>query len=255
MRKPVIAGNWKMYKTYDDTKDFCEDLKENLKDLQAVSVIVCPPFTSLSAARKVLSGSNIYIGAQNLYPQKEGAYTGEISPLMLKNAGCRYVIIGHSERRQYFQESNEFIKDKVKSAFAYSLIPILCVGETLKERAENKTKEIIESQVKAVINFLNAEEAKQLIVAYEPVWAIGTGKNSSPEDAEEVIAFIRNLIKQKFNNETSQRIRLLYGGSVKPEIIGEFIKKENIDGALVGGASLSVESFTKIINLTKKYYL
>lgn len=255
MRKPVIAGNWKMYKTYDDTKDFCEDLKENLKDLQAVSVIVCPPFTSLSAARKVLSGSNIYIGAQNLYPEKEGAYTGEISPLMLKNAGCRYVIIGHSERRQYFKETNEFIKDKIKSAFAYSLMPIFCVGENLKEREENKTKEVIESQIKAVINFLNEDEIKQLIVAYEPIWAIGTGKNASSEDAEEVISFIRNLIVKKFNNEVAQKVRLLYGGSVKPEIIEELIKKENIDGALVGGASLSVESFTKIINLTEKKYL
>ena len=247
MRKPFIAGNWKMYKAPVEAAQFARELTQSLKGISGVDVAVCPPFPALWPVKEALEGSNIALGAQNMHFAREGAFTGEVSPLMLKDLGVKYVILGHSERRAYFGETDEIINKKIKASLEHGLYPIFCVGETLDEREQGITKAVVEIQVRKGLLEITAEQAEKITVAYEPVWAIGTGKTATPEDAEEVCGFIRGVLENIYGKETAEIIRIQYGGSVKPENIKELIAKPNIDGALVGGASLKVESFAAIV--------
>ncbi len=251
MRIPLIAGNWKMYKTISEAVNLAKELRENLKEVNDCEIVVCPPFTALPSVKNILKGSNISLGAQDMHWEKSGAYTGEISPLMLVDLGCRYCIIGHSERRQYFGETDETVNRKTKTALDCRLIPIVCVGETLKEREKNLTFQIVERQIKNGFAGLNSEQVQHLVIAYEPVWAIGTGKTATPEQAEEVQSYIRGLLGSIFNEKISQRIRILYGGSIRPDNIKELMSCPNIDGGLVGGASLEAKSFIQIVKYDK----
>jgi len=250
MRKPLIAGNWKMHKTPEEARAFASQLLEELKEEREVEVVVAPPFVSLLPVKEALGDGPIKLAAQNVHWEREGAFTGEVSPLMLKEVGCEYVIVGHSERRGYFGETDEVVNRKVKALLDVGLKPILCVGETLKEREEGKTFKVVEVQVRGGLKDLEAEEGKELVVAYEPVWAIGTGRTATPHQAQEVQAFIRKLLGGLFG-EVAREIRILYGGSVKPENIAELMAEEDIDGALVGGASLKVDSFVKIVRYNR----
>jgi triosephosphate isomerase len=248
MRTKLIAGNWKMNKDLTETTELLNGLKSKLASLpKDVGVIVCPPFTSLELAKKLLEGSAIALGAQNMYFEDDGAYTGEISAKMLQSAGCRYVILGHSERRQYFDESNEFINKKAKKALASGLIPIVCVGETLREREKNITDHIVTSQIKGCLKEITAADVEKLIIAYEPVWAIGTGKVATPQQAQEVHLLIRNLLGQMYSKVTADKVIIQYGGSVKPDNAKELLHQPDIDGALVGGACLKADSFAAIV--------
>jgi triosephosphate isomerase len=247
MRKKIIAGNWKMHKTIDEAKNLAREIKNMLKNVSDVEIVLCPPFTSLYIVYQEIKDTNILLGAQNMFWEKEGAYTGEISPLMLKDAGCKYVIIGHSERRQYFKETDQDINKKIKIAIKYGLNPIVCVGEKLEEREKGETYKIVKTQISKAFENIEKEEMKNVVIAYEPVWAIGTGKNATGEDANSVISFIRMLLKEKYGEEISNIVRIQYGGSVKPENIKEFMEMPEIDGALVGGASINAESFSKIV--------
>ncbi|MDQ0285144.1 triosephosphate isomerase [Desulfofundulus luciae] len=247
MRIPLLAGNWKMYKTVAEAVEFVRRLKEALSGVRGVEVAVCPPFTALYAVARELAGSNIALGAQNMYWVEEGAYTGEVSPVMLKEIGCRYVILGHSERRQYFGENDENVNAKVKAALKHGLVPIVCVGERLEEREAGHTEEVIAGQVRRSLAGLSGTELAGLVVAYEPVWAIGTGRTALPEDAQQVNAFIRHLLAGMGGREAARQVRIQYGGSVKPENAAELLGQPDIDGALVGGASLKVDSFAAIV--------
>ena len=246
-RKPLIAGNWKMHKTVLEAAAFGRELKTSLAGIGDVEVAVCPPFTALAQVAEVLSGTNIAVGAQNVFWEDQGAFTGEISPLMLKDAGCRYVIVGHSERRHYFGDTDENVNRKVKAVLAHGLIPIMCVGETLEERESGVTEKVVRTQVEAGLDGLAPEQVAGLVLAYEPVWAIGTGKTASDEDAQQVIGFIRGLVKGRFGARAAEGVRIQYGGSVKPGNAAGLMAQPDIDGALVGGASLEVESFVEII--------
>ncbi len=252
MRLPIIAGNWKMYKSVEETIELATSLKGLLKDVpeDKAEIVICPPFVNLQAAASVIKGSNIKLGAQNLFPKQEGAYTGEISPLMLRSIGCSYVIIGHSERRQYFRETNEFVNEKVKIALEHGIIPIMCVGEKLEEREKGLTFDVVKDHVVNGLKDIPKDKVQHVVIAYEPVWAIGTGKTATPQQAEEVHKYIRQLLAEMYDEQTAQIIRIQYGGSVKPENIKELMACENIDGALVGGASLKADSFEQIV----KYY-
>ncbi|GAV21553.1 triose-phosphate isomerase [Carboxydothermus pertinax] len=247
MRTPFIAGNWKMYKTPIEAAGFVRELIDSLKDVNGVDVAVCPPFPALWPVKEALESSNIALGAQNMHFEKEGAFTGEVSPAMLQDIGVKYVILGHSERRAYFGETDELINQKIKAAFTWGLNPILCVGETLSEREQGITKAVVEIQVRKGLLGVTPEQAEKLTLAYEPVWAIGTGKTATPEDAQEVCSFIRETLASLFGREVAAKIRIQYGGSVKPENIKELMAEPDIDGALVGGASLKVDSFTAIV--------
>jgi len=247
MRKIIIAGNWKMHKTKGDAEALAYSIKEKTKPRENVEMVLFPPFTSLESVGKILQDSFILLGAQNMFYEKEGAFTGEISPVMLKAVGCKYVILGHSERRKYFQESDELINRKLHSALEEGLIPILCVGETLEEREGGKAEEVVETQVKNGLK--NWEGKREVIIAYEPVWAIGTGRTATPEIASKMHYFIREILKELVG-ELSQEISILYGGSVKPDNVDELMKEEEIDGVLVGGASLKVDSFVRIYNFS-----
>lgn len=248
MRPKTIAGNWKMFKTPDESTELIEGLKAKLAfPLGATKVIICPPFTSLALAYSMVRGSSIALGAQNMYLEDEGAFTGEISPKMLKSVGCSHVILGHSERRQYFGETNDFINRKAKKALASGLTPIICVGETLEEREKNITDQIVSAQIRGVLKEISAAEVETSILAYEPVWAIGTGKNATPQQAQEVHLLIRKLIGQIYSWATAEKVVIQYGGSVKPENSRELLSQADIDGALVGGACLKVDSFVSII--------
>jgi len=246
MRRVLIAGNWKMYKTVEESVAFAKRLRQELPKTDGVDVAICPPFTALASVAEVLRGSEIGVGAQDVHFEEEGAFTGEVSPRMLKDAGCRYVIIGHSERRAYFSETNALIHQKLRTALRGGLIPILCVGERLEEREKGKTFEVVENHM-SVFKGIEKEEAKKGVVAYEPVWAIGTGKTATPEQAQEVHLYIRKLLQTLYGGEMANAARILYGGSVKPENSEALVKEPDIDGALVGGASLDVSSFIKII--------
>lgn len=247
MRKAIIAGNWKMHKTVSEATALVEELKPLVKDV-ACDVVVCPTSICLPAVIEAVKGTNIKVGAQNMHFEESGAFTGEISPVMLKELGVEYVIIGHSERRQYFNETDETINKKLKSAFAHGLIPILCIGESLEEREANITEEILAKQVKLDLNDIKSENVKEMVIAYEPIWAIGTGKTATAEDANETIGFIRNVIEKLYGSEVSEAIRIQYGGSVKPSTIKEQMEKEHIDGGLIGGASLKAQDFSAIVN-------
>lgn len=246
-RLPFMAGNWKMNKTTGEAIDLVRELKVAISGIKGVEVAVAPPFTALYAVCKELEGSSIRLAAQNLYWEEKGAFTGEVSPLMLKEVGCHYVIIGHSERRQFFGETDETVNRRIKAALAQGLKIIFCIGETLKEREEGKTFSVIERQVEGGLKNLSDKEIKNMVIAYEPVWAIGTGKTATPGQAEEVHRFIRGKIEKLYSREVSEEIRIQYGGSVTPENIKGLMEQANIDGALVGGASLKAESFSKIV--------
>jgi triosephosphate isomerase (TIM) len=245
-RKPLMAGNWKMYKTVPEAVELVTGLRKNLSDVKDTEVLVCVPFTDISAVSQALKGASIAYGAQNLHWESKGAFTGEISAPMLKDAGCKYVIVGHSERRQYFGETDETVNKKMKSAFQAGITPIVCVGETLQEREKGVTTQVIEKQVKNGLPGMTPEQAKTVVIAYEPVWAIGTGKTATPQQAEEVHAAIRKMYAGMYGAEAAEAIRILYGGSVKPDNVSELMKQPNIDGGLVGGASLEIDSFTKL---------
>ncbi len=248
MRTKVIAGNWKMNNDINSSIALINEIKKGLlqKNLN-VKVIICPPFTSLETAYALIKDTPIKLGAQNMYFETSGAFTGEISPIMLKSVGCEYVILGHSERRTIFKESNQLINKKIKSAINNGLIPIFCIGETLEEREEERTFEIVENQIREGLEGLLETELSNLIIAYEPVWAIGTGKNATPEQAQEVHKFIRELISTLYSKEFAEKLIIQYGGSVKPENSKDLISQPDIDGALVGGACLNADSFIKII--------
>lgn len=250
MRKPIIAGNWKMHKGIEETRQLLGELKD-MEMSPEIEVVVCPPFTSLSEAAELLVGTAIGLGAQNMHWERSGAYTGEVSPCMLKEIGCKYVIIGHSERRQYFGETDEMVNFKVKSAFNHDLIPIVCVGENLEQRKNGETKSLVTNQVKKALEGLTEKQVERIVIAYEPIWAIGTGVSAKGEDANEVIKLIRDIIAGDFGKDISQKVRIQYGGSVKPGNIKEFMEQPEIDGALVGGASLKAVDFGAIVNYKK----
>ena len=246
-RLPFIAGNWKMNKTVGEALDLVRKLKALISNIEGVEVAVAPPFTALYAVHKEIEGTSIQLSAQNLFYEEKGAYTGEISPMMLKEVGCHYVIIGHSERRQFFGEMDETVNRRIKAALGQGLKVVFCVGETLKEREEGRTFSVIERQVEGGLRKLEKMEIKGIVIAYEPVWAIGTGKTATPDQAEEVHRFIRERLEKLYSREMAECIRIQYGGSVTPENIKGLMGQENIDGALVGGASLKAEIFSKIV--------
>lgn len=247
MRKPIIAGNWKLNKKIDEAIELVTLLKRDLSDVSEVDIVVCPVFTALSAINDVVLESNIEMGAQNLYWEDSGAFTGEVSAPLIKDAGCKYVIIGHSERRQYFGETNQTVNKKIKAALAAGLLPIVCVGEVLEERESGKTFDVVKSQVIESLAGFSVDELSSLVIAYEPVWAIGTGKTATPDQAQEVHKFIRGIIAEIGSAEVAAGMRLQYGGSVKPDNIKELMSQEDIDGALVGGASLKSDSFVALV--------
>ncbi len=250
MRRKVIAGNWKMNMLPGDTINFIEGLAPLVKDTEN-EVILCVPYTDLFYAWHATEGTNIHIGAENMHWEEKGAYTGEISGQMLKSIGVEYVIIGHSERRAYFAETDETVNKKIKAAFASDLKPILCVGESLEQKEEGKTEEIITSQVEKALEGLSNEQVKNTIIAYEPIWAIGTGKTATSEDANNSIKAIRNKISNIYGKDVADEVIIQYGGSVKSSNAKELFETSDIDGALVGGASLKVEEFEKIVNYNK----
>lgn len=247
MRTPIIAGNWKMYKTDKEAFELASSLKNRLQGVDSVKVVLCPPFTALGSVKNGIEGSNIFLGAQNMHWESEGAYTGEISALMLLSSGCKFVILGHSERRAYSEENNQIINLKLKAALRHGLIPILCVGERLEDREAGKTEKVVEDHIRGAFEGLGPEEAGKVVMAYEPVWAIGTGKTATPKQANQVHRFIREKMAALYSEEVAQGVNILYGGSVKPENSKDLLKEADIDGALVGGASLKSESFEKIV--------
>ena len=247
MRRPIIAGNWKMHYTVDEAVKVAKELKGMVKGASA-DVVICAPFIQLPALVAELKGSNVKVGAQNMHFEEKGAYTGEISPGMLEALGVDYVVIGHSERRQYFNETDADINKKLKKAFKHSLTPILCVGESLEQREAGTTEAVIKAQVEKDLEGLSAEEAKEVVIAYEPIWAIGTGKTATSEQANDTIAAIRKMVADIFGAEVADAVRIQYGGSVKPSTIKEQMAMSDIDGALVGGASLLADDFAKIVN-------
>lgn len=247
-RIPFLAGNWKMHKTVPEAADLADTLARSLPGNNGREVMVAPPFTALSAVHRALQGSEIRLGAQNMHPDNSGAFTGEVSAGMLISAGCTHVIVGHSERRHIFGETDSFINRKVIQALLKGLHPILCVGETLDERESGAAKTLVQTQLHEGLKNLTRDDLSRIIVAYEPVWAIGTGKTATPDQAQEMHGFIRELIAAGFEQEIAGKIRILYGGSVKPANISELMGQADIDGALVGGASLNAEDFLQIVN-------
>ncbi len=247
MRKRIIAGNWKMNKTVSEAAALAEQLAMKHHDADLVEVVVCPPFTSLAAVRDALKGTAIGLGAQNMHWEKSGAYTGEISAEMVVSTGCRYVIIGHSERRQYFAESDEMVNRKILAALQTELTPIVCVGELLDERQSDQTEIVINRQVRGAFAHLDDVQASRVVLAYEPVWAIGTGQVATPEQAQEVHAFIRSLIRQMYGDAVADGLRIQYGGSMKASNAAELLRQPDVDGGLIGGASLDADSFWGIV--------
>lgn len=247
-RKPFIAGNWKMFKTCSEAVNTAGQLVKLVKHANDIDVMIAPPFTALVSVSDVVKESCVSLGAQNLFWEDEGAYTGEISSAMLVSAGCKYVIIGHSERRQYFGETDETVNKKIGSAIKDDLIPIFCVGESEKERESKATFSVLDKQVKRGIEGFSTDDLEALVIAYEPVWAIGTGKTATSSQAQEVHQFLRSMLEKILGNMLAKSIRILYGGSVKPSNIKELMTMPDVDGALVGGASLSAETFSKLIH-------
>lgn len=252
MRKPIIAGNWKMNKTAKKAVQFVEELKKQLSNYTGVEIVICPPFTALSRVAEVLEKSPMVMGAQNMYPEPAGAYTGEISPLMLLEIGCEYVIIGHSERRTLLNETDEIINKKLKSASTYRLKPIFCLGETLKERDAGKTQEVVYNQLIKGLSDLGKDDVIKMVIAYEPIWAIGTGRTATPEDANAIHKFIRQILSDIYDQKLAGQIRIQYGGSVRPDNIDALMSQSDIDGVLVGGASLDIRSFTRIVKFKRE---
>ena len=251
MRRPIIAGNWKMNKTVSEAVDFVRQLKALVANVREIDIVIAPTFTALQAVSREIEGSNIELAAQDVFWEASGAFTGEISPIMLKDVGCRYVIIGHSERRQYFGETNESVHKKIKASLALGLHPIICVGEALEEWETGKTFDVIKIQIIQCLEGFSREEMERITIAYEPIWAIGTGKTATPQQAEEVHAFIREQLEGITHQQVSQGVRIQYGGSVNSDNISDLMAQPNIDGALVGGASLKADSFSRIVKFSK----
>lgn len=247
MRKPIIAGNWKMYKTLSEAVDFVEQVKSQVPANDKVEAVVCAPALFLPTLVEAAKGTDLAIGAQNMHFETEGAFTGEISPTQLADIHVQYVVLGHSERREYFNETDEAVNKKAHVAFAHNLVPIICVGETLEEREAGQTVSKVASQVKAAIKDLSSEQVAQAVIAYEPIWAIGTGKTATAADANEVCGEVRHAIAEEIGAEVAEKTRIQYGGSVKPANVEELLSMEHIDGALVGGASLEVDSYLKLL--------
>ena len=247
MRKPIIAGNCKMHKTIAEAVEFVNDIKDKVNNTD-VEAVICAPFTLLKDLKEATKGTNIKIGAQNMHYADQGAFTGEISAPMLKELNIDYVVLGHSERRQYFNETNETVNKKVVKALEAGIDPILCVGETLEEREASETKNVCKEQTEKALIGVSAEDMKKVVIAYEPVWAIGTGKTATAEDANDVIAYIREVVKGLYGEEISEEVRIQYGGSVKPSNVAEIMNQSDIDGALVGGASLLTSDYTELVN-------
>jgi triosephosphate isomerase len=251
MRTPLIAGNWKMFKTAQDAVAFVTDLRGLVKSVTDVEVVVAPPFTAIHAAATAARDSNIRLASQDLYWEREGAFTGEISPAMVKAAGATFAIVGHSERRRLFGETDAIVNRKAMAAMAAGLTPIVCVGETLEEREKNLTLDVLDRQIKDGLDGVTAPQVAQIVIAYEPVWAIGTGRNATSAQAGEVHAHIRKRLRQWFGGDAADACRILYGGSVKPDNIRELIAEPDVDGALVGGASLDVRSFGDLVTRSR----
>jgi len=247
-RRPILAGNWKMNKTAAEARDLAARLAPLVAGVKDRDIVLCPPFTALQAAGEAIKGTNMALAAQDLHWEDKGAYTGEISAEMLLDLGCKYVIIGHSERRQYFGETDETVNKKVKQALKKGLLPIMCVGETLAEREAGKLDDVINRQVAGGLKDITAPDMTKIVIAYEPVWAIGTGKTATPEQANDVHGLIRKKVKSLYTAEVADGLRIQYGGSVTPENVSQLMAKPDIDGALVGGASLKPESFAALVN-------
>ncbi len=246
MRKPIIAGNWKMHKTIAEGVAFVNEVKDKVNN-DKVEAVICAPFTLLKDLKEATKGTNIKIGAQNMHFEEKGAFTGEVSPLMLKELDIDYVVIGHSERRQYFNETNETVNKKVLKALEVAIDPILCVGETLEEREAGETKAVCKVQVEKALENVAKEDLAKVVIAYEPIWAIGTGKTATSEDANDVIKYIREVVKDIYG-DLANEVRIQYGGSVKPANVAEIMGQSDIDGALVGGASLEASDYTQLVN-------
>lgn len=252
MRKPIVGGNWKMHLgSPEDARQVLEELIKNVKEIKNVDIVVCPPYTALPEAT-LLKVTNIKLGAQNMYYEGKGAYTGEVSPLYLKDLGVEYVILGHSERRNIFGETDEMVNKKLKKALSMELYPIVCIGEHLEERKAGNTKKVIKTQINGSFKDIEKEEMLKTVIAYEPIWAIGTGETATPEQAVEVHKFIRETLEKKYDKEVSESLRIQYGGSIKPHNAEELFSQEDIDGGLVGGASLEAKSFAQIIKAAEK---
>jgi triosephosphate isomerase len=251
VRKPFIAGNWKMFKTVHETTVYVKELRSLVKDLHDVTVVVAPPFTSVHAAAEAARNSNVAVSAQDMYWEREGAFTGEISAAMIKDAGAGYVIIGHSERRTLFAETDATVNRKVSAAIGASLTPIVCIGETLEQRERNETTQVLDRQIKGGLDSLAGDQVGSLVIAYEPVWAIGTGRTATPAQAGEAHAHIRSRLRQWFGGGAADRCLVLYGGSVKPDNIRDLMAQPDVDGALVGGASLDVRTFHDIVTRSR----
>ncbi|TCO79457.1 triose-phosphate isomerase [Marinisporobacter balticus] len=247
MRIPIIAGNWKMHKTIKEAVEFVENIKDRVKGTD-VEVVLCTPYTLLQSVKEATKGTNIKIAAQNMHWEENGAFTGEVSPLMLNEIGVDYCVIGHSERRQYFNETDETVNKKVHTALKYGIKPIICVGETLEQRENGETNTFVKSQVVKAFKDIESKKVLDIVIAYEPIWAIGTGKTATSEEANEVIYQIREVIKELYGEDIYTEIRIQYGGSVKPNNIEEIMNQEDIDGALVGGASLKSDDFVELVN-------
>ena len=251
MRTPIVAGNWKMHKTVGDTVKFVKEFRSVVKDVTGVEIVIAPPFIAVHAAVEAARNSNIGVSAQDLYWERQGAFTGEVSAAMIAEAGAEYVIIGHSERRTLFGETDAMVNKKVAAAFGAGLTPIVCIGETLEQRERNETFAVLDRQIKDGLDGVTADQLAQLVVAYEPVWAIGTGRNATPAQAGEAHAHIRKRLQSWFGADAADRCHILYGGSVKPDNIAELVKHPDVDGALVGGASLEVGAFAEIVFRTR----
>jgi triosephosphate isomerase len=251
MRAPFIAANWKMYKTVHDTVVYIKEFRSMVKDIDDIEIVVAPPFTAIHAAAEAARNSNVGIAAQDMYWEREGAFTGEVSAAMIKEAGAEYVIIGHSERRRVFQETDEGVNRKTLAALATGLTPIVCIGETLDERERNETLAVLDRQIKNGLDHVTGEQVGSLVIAYEPVWAIGTGRNATPDQANEAHAHIRSRLRQWFGGAAADQCHVIYGGSVKPENTADLVSLPDVDGALVGGASLDVRAFFQIVSRSR----
>lgn len=252
MRKPIIAGNWKMNKVLEEAKSFVADTKSNVPAQTKVDSIVCAPFPYLHALVEETKGTDLAVAAQNMHFEDNGAFTGEVSPVMLKDLGVEYVVLGHSERREHFAESDETVNKKAHAAFNHGITPIICVGETLEQREANQTMELVSNQVEKALADLTEEQVKQSVIAYEPIWAIGTGKTATSEQANEVCTQVRQTVEKVVSSDAAAAVRIQYGGSVKPANIDELLSQSDIDGALVGGASLEADSFLKLVEAGAK---
>ncbi|MDP4084037.1 MAG: triose-phosphate isomerase [Bacillota bacterium] len=247
MRTPIIAGNWKMYKTLSEAKSFAEEVKNLVPSSEKVESVICSPALFLESLVEATKNTEVKIGAQNMHFEESGAFTGEISPVALSDLGVQYVILGHSERREMFNETDESVNKKTLAAFKYNLTPIVCCGETLEQRENGETNKLVGNQIRKALNGLTDEQVKKTVIAYEPIWAIGTGRSSTAEDANEVCAHIRSVVAEQFSKEIADAVRIQYGGSVKPGNIKEYMSQPDIDGALVGGASLESQSFLQLV--------